>query len=150
MKATPIKEAIGVSKSWKTQSENRVHAQILLVDDHQVVREGLKSLLSSARPEWQISGEAATGNEAIRQIQSLHPDIVVLDISMPGMSGLEASSRIRQMGLDTPILIFTTHESATLSNEVRRAGAQGVVAKSQAFRDLVGAIEILLGGGTFF
>ncbi|MGH9574018.1 MAG: response regulator [Candidatus Acidiferrales bacterium] len=125
-------------------------ARILLVDDHEVVREGLKSLLSNARPDWEISGEAATGTEAIEQTQTLKPDIVLLDISMPGMSGLEASSRMRELGVSCPILVFTTHESETLGKEVRKAGAQGLVAKSQAFRDLVRAIDTLLSGGTFF
>lgn len=127
-----------------------MNARILLVDDHEVVREGLKSLLTGARPEWQISGEACTGAEAIEQAQNLKPDIVLLDISMPGMSGLEASSQMRKLGLGCPILVFTTHQSDTLAKEVRKAGAQGLVAKSQAFRDLVRAIEALLAGGTFF
>jgi len=127
-----------------------VSARILLVDDHEVVREGLKSLLSNARPDWEISGEAATGAEAIEQTQKLKPDIVLLDISMPGMSGLEASMRMRELGVSCPILVFTTHESQTLGKEVRKAGAQGLVAKSQAFRDLVRAIDTLLSGGTFF
>jgi two-component system response regulator NreC len=127
-----------------------VSARILLVDDHEVVREGLKSLLSNARPGWEISGEAGTGTEAIEQTQKLKPDIVLLDISMPGMSGLEASMRMRELGVSCPILVFTTHESQTLGKEVRKAGAQGLVAKSQAFRDLVRAIDTLLGGGTFF
>lgn len=125
-------------------------ARILLVDDHEVVREGLKSLLSNARPDWEISGEAATGAEAIEQTQKLKPDIVLLDISMPGMSGLEASMRMRELSVSCPILVFTTHESQTLGKEVRKAGAQGLVAKSQAFRDLVRAIDTLLSGGTFF
>jgi two-component system, NarL family, invasion response regulator UvrY len=127
-----------------------VNARILLVDDHEVVREGLKSLLCGARPEWEISGEAATGADAIEQTQALKPDIVLLDISMPGMSGLEASSQMRKLGVACPILVFTTHQSETLGNEVRKAGAQGLVAKSQAFRDLVRAIDALLAGGTFF
>ncbi|HKQ86547.1 MAG TPA: response regulator transcription factor [Candidatus Acidoferrales bacterium] len=127
-----------------------MNARILLVDDHEVVREGLKFLLSGARPEWEISGEASTGTEAIEQTKMLKPDVVLLDISMPGMSGLEASSRMRKLGLSCPILIFTTHQSESLGNEVRQAGAQGVVAKSQAFRDLVRAIDTVLAGGTFF
>jgi two-component system, NarL family, response regulator NreC len=127
-----------------------VNVRILLVDDHEVVREGLKSLLAVARPEWEISGEASTGVEAIKQTQKLKPDIVLLDISMPGMSGLEASSQMRKLGLSCPILVFTTHQSDTLANEVRKAGAQGLVAKNQAFRDLVRAIDTLLAGGTFF
>jgi DNA-binding NarL/FixJ family response regulator len=127
-----------------------VNVRILLVDDHEVVREGLKSLLAVARPDWQISGEASTGAEAIAQTQKLKPDIVLLDISMPGMSGLEASLEMRKLGFGCPILVFTTHESDTLASAVRKAGAQGLVLKNQAFRDLVRAIDTLLAGGTFF
>lgn len=125
-------------------------ARILLVDDHEVLREGLKVLISNARPEWEIVGEATNGVEAIEQTQRLRPDIVLLDITLPKMSGLEASSRLRQLGVSCPILIFTTHDSARLGDEARKAGAQGFVVKSQAFRDLVRAIDTLLQGGTFF
>jgi two-component system, NarL family, response regulator NreC len=126
------------------------NARILLVDDHEVVREGLKFLLSSARPEWEICGEAADAADAIKQAQSLKPDIILLDISMPGISGLEATPRMRKLGINCPILVFTTHQSERLYDEVRRAGAQGFVLKTQAFRDLVRAIDVLLAGGTFF
>jgi DNA-binding NarL/FixJ family response regulator len=125
-------------------------ARILLVDDHEVVREGLKFLLAASRPQWQVCGEAASAAEAIRLALELAPDIILLDISMPGMSGLEAASEIRKLGLTPPILIFTTHQAERLAAESRRAGAQGLVLKSQAFHDLVAAMEVLLVGGTFF
>jgi DNA-binding NarL/FixJ family response regulator len=124
--------------------------QILIVDDHEVLREGLKSLLAKLRPEWTICGEAVDGEEAIQLAQTLKPDIVILDITMPRMSGLEASSRMRKLGLSFPILIFTTHEADRLAQEVRRAKAQGYVLKSQAARNLVLAIDALMAGGTFF
>ena len=130
---------------------NAIHtARILLVDDHEVLREGLKLLISNARPEWEIVGEATNGFEAIEQTQQLNPDIILLDISMPEMSGLEAAGRLRKLGVNCPILIFTTHESVQLSDDAREVGTQGVVLKAQAFRDLVRAIERLLLGGTFF
>ncbi|MGH9688254.1 MAG: response regulator [Candidatus Acidiferrales bacterium] len=125
-------------------------ARILMVDDHEILREGVRSLLAKVRPEWQISGEATDGDQAISLTQSLRPDIVILDISMPRVSGLEACHRMREMGLRIPVLIFTTHESETIDAEVRRAGAQGYVLKSQAARNLVHAIGAILGGGTFF
>jgi DNA-binding NarL/FixJ family response regulator len=127
-----------------------MNARLLIVDDHEVVREGLKSLLASARPEWSICGEALNGRDAVQATLNLKPDLVLLDISMPVMSGLEASSRMRKLGIRTPILIFTTHQSERLGIEVRQAGAQGFVLKTQAFRDLVLAIDALLAGGTFF
>jgi DNA-binding NarL/FixJ family response regulator len=124
--------------------------RILIIDDHEVLREGLRSLLARLRPEWEICGEGVDGEQAIRLTQELQPDLVILDITMPGMSGLEASSRIRNLRLRVPILIFTTHQSERLSTEVRKAGAQGYVLKSQAARDLVVAMDTILGGGTFF
>jgi DNA-binding NarL/FixJ family response regulator len=123
---------------------------ILMVDDHEILREGVRSLLAKLRPEWQICGEAAYGDEAISMVRSLKPDIVVLDISMPKMSGLEACMHMRKMGMKVPVLIFTTHESETLDAEVRRVGAQGYVLKSQAARSLIAAIDEILSGGTFF
>jgi DNA-binding NarL/FixJ family response regulator len=125
-------------------------ARILIVDDHEVLREGLKSLLAKSRPEWEICGEATDGEQAIQLVQELKPDIVILDITMPRMSGLEASSRMRKMGINIPFLIFTTHHSGRLDPEVRQAGAQGYVLKSQAAHKLVQAIDTILAGGTFF
>ena len=83
-------------------------------------------------------------------IKSLHPEIVVLDVSMPGISGLQAARLIGKLDLSTRVLIFTMHESPRLESEVREAGAHGYVSKSQATRDLVHAIQTLLSGGTFF
>lgn len=131
-------------------SAKKQKARILMVDDHEILREGVKSLIAKLRPEWKIVGEATDGDEAISMTQSLEPDIVILDISMPRVSGLEACARMREMDINRPVLIFTTHESETLDSEVRRAGAQGYVLKSQAARSLVQAIDTILGGGTFF
>lgn len=127
-----------------------MEARILLVDDHEVLREGLKSLLAKARPEWQVCGEATDGAQAVELVSELQPDIVILDISMPVMSGMEAAGVIRKKGINTPFLIFTTHDSERLEAEVRKVGAQGYVLKSQAARNLVLAIDALLSGGTFF
>jgi DNA-binding NarL/FixJ family response regulator len=125
-------------------------ARILIVDDHEVLREGLKALLAKSRPDWDICGEAIDGVQAIQFAQQLKPDLVILDITMPRMSGLEACSRMKKLGLNIPVVIFTTHESERLGIEVRQAGAQGYVLKSQAARDLVQAIDMILAGGTFF
>src|SRR5262249_40141071 len=77
-------------------------------------------------------------------------DVIVLDITMPGMSGLEAASQISKLGLHSAVLIFTMHESERLGADVRSVGARGYVQKSQAARDLILAIETILAGGTFF
>jgi DNA-binding NarL/FixJ family response regulator len=124
--------------------------KILLVDDHEVLREGVRAILKRARPQWEICGEASSGVEAIEATKRLKPDIVLLDITMPEMSGLEAASRITALGLNARILIFTMHESGELANDARRVGALGYVSKSDASRQLVLAIETLLSGGTFF
>jgi DNA-binding NarL/FixJ family response regulator len=124
--------------------------RILIVDDHEIVREGLISHLAKSRPDWEICGEAVDGEQAIQFAQELKPDLIILDITMPRMSGLEASSRMRKLGLSVPVLIFTTHDSTRLTTEVRQAGAQGYVLKSQAVRHLVLAIDTILAGGTFF
>jgi DNA-binding NarL/FixJ family response regulator len=123
-------------------------AKILIVDDHEVVREGVRTLITRARPQWQVCGEATNAREAIDACRTLKPDVTVLDITMPGMSGLEAASAIFALG--SRVLMFTMHESEHLAAEVFQAGAQGFVLKSQAGKDLIRAIERLLGGGTFF
>jgi two-component system, NarL family, invasion response regulator UvrY len=124
--------------------------RILIVDDHQIVRQGVRSLLAEFRPDWQICGEAENANEALEAIRNLSPDLTVLDITMPGSSGLELAAQVRTSGLAGHILIFTMHESQRLGVDVRATGAQGYVLKSQAAHDLVFAIERILAGGTFY
>src|SRR5712691_9781901 len=124
--------------------------RILLVDDHEIVREGIRTLITRSRPEWEICGEARDGEEALVAVRALRPDVVILDITMPKMSGLEAAPRIAKLGLGCRVLMFTMHDSDRLSTEVRQAAAQGLVLKSQAARDLVRAVDRLLDGGTFF
>lgn len=123
-------------------------AKILIVDDHEVVREGVRTLITRERPQWVVCGEAKTAQEAVEASRVLQPDVTVLDITMPGISGLEVASSISELG--SRVLMFTMHESEHLATEVAEAGAQGFVLKSQAGKDLIRAIERLLGGGTFF
>lgn len=125
-------------------------ARILIADDHEIVREGIRTLITRSRPDWDIVGEASDGEQAIEACRTLKPDVVILDITMPKVSGLEAASQIAASALGCRILIFTMHEAQRLSAEVRQTGAQGFVLKSQAARDLIRAIETLLAGGTFF
>ena len=127
-----------------------MNARILIVDDHEIVRMGIRSHLLKSRPDWEVCGEAADGEQAIDLTRTLKPNLIILDITMPRLSGLEAAARMRGLGINTPVLIFTTHDFATLGTNVREAGAQGYVLKSQAVRDLVRAIDVILEGGTFF
>jgi DNA-binding NarL/FixJ family response regulator len=124
--------------------------RILIADDHEIVLEGIRTLLGRARREWEVCAEARNGKEAVDMVKSLKPDIAVLDVTMPGMSGLEAAAEIAKMRSGCKVLIFTMHESARLDVEVRNAGAQGYVLKSQAARDLVRAIDALIAGDTFY
>lgn len=123
--------------------------RILLADDHEVVRQGLRTILR-ARPDWEIVGEAENGQQAIDCVRDLRPDVVILDITMPVMSGLEATQAICNLRVGTHVLIFTMHDSKSLVKAVRKAGADGYVLKSRAARDLIRAVEAMLGGGTFF
>ena len=123
--------------------------RILIVDDHEALREGIRVIIRRARPEWEICGEATNGEDAIEAARRLKPDVVVLDVTMPGMSGLEAAARMSTFPM-CRILIFTMHESGELANDARRAGARGYVTKADAARHLITAIETILGGRTFF
>lgn len=125
-------------------------ARILIVDDHEIVREGIRGLIARSRPEWKICAEATNGEEAIEVCRTLKPDVMILDITMPVMSGLEAAMRMTQLGFGCRLLMFTMHESQRLDDDVRRVGAQGVVLKTRAAHDLIRAIDRLLAGGTFF
>jgi DNA-binding NarL/FixJ family response regulator len=127
-----------------------VAVRILIVDDHDVVRQGVRSIIAKARPEWVICSEASDGEQAVKAVVDLKPDVVVLDVTMPVMNGLEAASRIVRLVGDCRVLILTMHESERLCADVQAVGAHGYVQKSQAGRDLVRAIDQLLAGGTFF
>jgi DNA-binding NarL/FixJ family response regulator len=123
--------------------------KILIVDDHEVVRQGIRTILRS-RPHWEVCGEAVNGKDAIEKAKSLDPDVIIMDITMPEMSGIEATREITKQGLRSAVLVFTMHESKNLSSTVQDAGARGFVLKSHAARDLLDAIDALLNGGTFF
>jgi DNA-binding NarL/FixJ family response regulator len=124
-------------------------AKILVVDDHEVVHQGIRMILQ-ARPDWEICGQAANGVEAVEMAQRLRPDAIVMDITMPVMNGLEATRQITHLGLSSPVLIFTMHESKGLAESVRSAGGRGLVLKSRASRDLIEALERILSGGTYY
>jgi DNA-binding NarL/FixJ family response regulator len=125
-------------------------SRILIADDHEVVRQGVRAMILRARPEWEICADAANGDEALQAILSLKPDVAILDITMPGISGLRVAYEVALRRLPTALLIFTMHESERLVGEIREVGAHGFVNKACAGRDLITAIEALLAGGTFF
>ena len=116
--------------------------RILVADDHEVVRRGLCALLQ-AQPDWEICGEANDGREALEKAQKLKPDVVILDIGMPSLNGLEATRQILKSNPQTKVLILTLHDSDQVVREVLNAGARGFLLKSDAARDLVAAVEAL-------
>jgi DNA-binding NarL/FixJ family response regulator len=123
--------------------------RILVADDHDIVRRGLKDLLT-AHPGWEVVGEAKTGREAVALAEQLQPEIVVMDISMPDLNGLEASHRIHKAFPKIGILILTLHFSDQLLTNIIEAGARAYIMKSDAVRDLISAVEALTTKRTFF
>jgi DNA-binding NarL/FixJ family response regulator len=117
--------------------------RILVADDHEIVRQGLRALVES-QPGWEVVGEAVDGREAVDKAKRLSPDIVVLDVSMPNLNGLEATRQIRKALPDTEVLVLTMHDSEPLVREVLEAGARGYVLKSDAGRELVTALQAVL------
>jgi DNA-binding NarL/FixJ family response regulator len=123
--------------------------RIFVADDHEVVRRGLCALLQ-AQPDWEICGEAGDGREALEKTQKLKPDVVILDIGMPSLNGLEATRQILKINPQTRVLILTLHDSDQVVREVLNAGARGFLLKSDAARDLVAAVEALRRDKTYF
>ena len=123
--------------------------RILVADDHDIFRRGLKDLLT-AHPGWQVVGEAKTGREAIALTEELQPEIVVMDISMPDLNGLEAAHRIHKSFPKIGILILTLHFSDQLLANIIEAGARAYIMKSDAVRDVISAVEALTTKRTFF
>lgn len=123
--------------------------RILIADDHELVRRGLKTLLSS-KPGWVVCAEAATGREAIAKAEKHRPNLVVMDIAMPELNGLEAIRSISKMLPKTEFVVLSVHYSEQLVREVIEAGAHAYVLKSDADRDLVLAVEALADHGSFF
>jgi DNA-binding NarL/FixJ family response regulator len=122
---------------------------ILIADDHDVVRRGLKSILQ-AHPGWEVCAEASNGREAVELARKLKPQVVVLDVTMPELGGLEATRQILGVLPRTEILILTMHESEELVSEVLEAGARGYVLKTDTGRDLLTAVEAVSEHKPFF
>jgi DNA-binding NarL/FixJ family response regulator len=123
--------------------------RILIADDHEVARKGIRSLLES-HPGWEICGEAKDGREAVDLAVQQKPDVLLLDIGMPNLNGLDAARQILTITPDARILILTIHDSEQVVREVLAAGARGFLLKSDAGRDLVAAVEALQNRRTFF
>jgi LuxR family transcriptional regulator, maltose regulon positive regulatory protein len=122
--------------------------RVLIVDDHAVIRRGIQGILSTY-PEWDLCGEAANGQDAIRLTGELAPEVVIMDVSMPGMNGLEATRIIHDVLPETKVLLLTLHSSSEFVRSAFRAGARGYVLKSDAENELVRALNVVIGEGTY-
>ncbi|MGD8251754.1 MAG: response regulator transcription factor [Desulfobacterales bacterium] len=119
--------------------------RVLLADDHSIVRDGLRRIIEDSG-DMEVVGEAADGRDAIRQIASTQPEIAVIDISMPGLDGLEVVTRLRKEAPDIPVLILTMHEEAQYVVRAIEAGAMGYLTKQSAPEQLVAAIRKIYNG----
>jgi DNA-binding NarL/FixJ family response regulator len=125
------------------------NARILIVDDHRVVVEGIKSALAD-HPEFEVVGEALDGLQGVERVESLKPDIVIMDISMPHLDGIEATRKIREVAPDTRIIIFTMYSNKEFVVDLFKAGICAYVLKEDPMEDLILALKAVRGGGTYF
>lgn len=121
---------------------------ILLADDHQIVRQGLRQILE-AEPDFTVLGEAADGHQAVEMTERLQPDIVLLDIWMPRLSGVDATQRIKKVAPKTKVLILTMHKTRTYVEQVLRAGASGYLLKELGAAEVITAIRAVSEGQSY-
>src|SRR5580765_1159221 len=146
-----VTEHVSFWKSrWKDTRENRLAmtAKVLLVEDLTLNRSGIKALLEQSG-EVQVVGEAADGREAIKLAQKLNPDVVLMDVAMPELNGIEATRQIRKSHPRIHIIMLSIHADRQYIFESLRAGASGYVPKNAAVNELLAAIKSVLSGGTF-
>ncbi len=122
--------------------------KLLLVDDHLILREGIRSLLAKV-PDMEVIGEASDGEEAVTKVEQLMPDVVLMDITMPELSGLEATRQIKQKAPQVKVLILTIHESDQYLQGMLKAGASGYVVKTSTSSELVSAIRAVHQGDVY-
>lgn len=123
--------------------------RILLADDHPIVRDGLRQLIR-AHPDLEVVGEAANGRQAIDQAKRLRPDIVVMDLTMPGLNGLEATVLLTRCQPATKVLVLSVHEDVSYLQQLIGAGARGYVLKRAAADELVRALRTVAAGGVYY
>lgn len=120
--------------------------RILIVDDHEIFRRGLRSLLES-RVDWEVCGEASDGQDAVDKAKQLQPDVIVLDITMPHLNGLDATGLLRKEVPSAKVVILSQHQPALMKQVALTAGAGAYVTKSEVSRELMAAIDGLLSAG---
>jgi DNA-binding NarL/FixJ family response regulator len=122
--------------------------RVLIVDDHAFIRRGVQSILQPF-PEWELCGEAGNGNEAVRLANELEPEVILMDVTMPGLNGIEATRIIRNAHPQVKIVLLTLHESPEILRNGFRAGARGYLLKADAEQELLKALRIVVGDGTY-
>jgi len=122
--------------------------RVLIVDDHAFIRRGVQTILHPF-PEWEFCGEADNGRDAIRMAYELKPEVIIMDVSMPGLNGIEATRAIRKTQPAVKIVLLTLHESADLVRNAFRAGARGYLLKTDAEQELVRALTAVIGDGAY-
>jgi DNA-binding NarL/FixJ family response regulator len=131
------------------QAMNPGRVRILVADDHEAVRKGVCAILAS-RLDVEVCGEASNGQEAIAKAHVLKPNLIILDITMPVLNGLDAARIIRLTLPDLPILLFTMHEGKHIIEDAQKIGIEGFVCKSEASATLLAAVDSLLRNESFF
>ena len=122
--------------------------RILLADDHAVVRQGFRMILA-AHPDMEIVGEAGDGRTAVEQAEKLHPDVVVMDVAMPGLNGIEATRRLAESAPHTRVLALSMHKDSVYVREMLRAGARGYLLKDSIDSDLIAAVRSVARGEAY-
>jgi DNA-binding NarL/FixJ family response regulator len=122
--------------------------RVLIVDDHAFIRRGVQTILHPF-PEWEFCGEADNGKDAIRLADELKPEVIIMDVSMPGLNGIEATRAIRKTHPGAKIVLLTLHESAELLRSGFRAGARGYLLKTDAEQELVKALTAVIAEGAY-
>jgi len=124
--------------------------EILIADDHELVRKGLISILTRSHPEWRVVGDVANGSDAIELGTALRPDVAILDLTMPDLSGWQVAERLLESVPGIRIVILTMHAAAPILRRLRKAGVNAYLAKNEAPKMLVEAVERILAGEPFF
>jgi DNA-binding NarL/FixJ family response regulator len=122
--------------------------RILIADDHQIIRDGLLGLINSEK-DMEVVGEAGDGRSAVQKVRELRPNVVVMDISMPGMSGARATEQLRREMPDVKVIVLTAYEDKGYIGQLLQAGASGYVLKLSAAEELIKAIRLVAAGGTY-
>jgi two-component system, NarL family, response regulator NreC len=122
--------------------------RVLIVDDHAFIRRGVQTILQPYS-EWEFCGEASNGSDAVRLVEELRPSVVLMDVTMPGMNGIEATRIIRKSHPEVKVILLTLHESSEVLRTGFRAGASGYLLKADAEEELMKALRVVVGEGSY-